>query len=263
VVVGLLIGLVALIHKPAGKTGVADGSPTSTVAPGVPLVPAAPTSTTVPTTVIPATIPPETSSTSTANTVAVDTASPAQLVVNTPIMDFGTRQTSLALPIGNSGGKPLQYTVTSSSPLLSLNPDTGTLPPGGTVNVAVGFRRTDAPVGQFSGTITLTTSTGSSTIPVAATVTDPGPSITNVTFSTNDCSVSATVTGPVQVISVILTSDGHPTRMRKTDATTWSVTMPVAKKPNITWFVTASDAGGAKTATPPQTDFAPACAANG
>jgi hypothetical protein len=266
VVVGLLIGLVALIHKPSSQTGTADGAPpSSTVAPGVSLVPTARPTTTVPTTIIPATVPPETSSTSTATTVAVDTTSPAQLVVNTPIMDFGTKQTSLALPVGNSGGKPLEYTVAASSPLLSLQPDTGTVPPGGTVNVAVGFRRADAPVGQFSGTVTLTTSTGSATVPVAATVTDPGPSITNVTFSTGKCELSATIKGRVPVTSASLTWGGQLFDMQPQPANgnIWTAQVTDPNGPNITWSITAYDGNGVKTTTPPRTQQLPACTNKG
>jgi hypothetical protein len=120
-------------------------------------------------------------------------------------------------------------------------------------------------VGQFSGTITLTTSTGSSTIPVAATVTDPGPSITNVTFSPTSCELSATIKGRVQVISATLTWGDQLFDMQPqpTDGTTWFTHLTDPNGAKITWSITAYDANGAKTTTPPKTQTMPACTNKG
>jgi hypothetical protein len=203
--------------------------------------------------------------TSSTTTVAVDTTNAAELVVNPSIIDFGTRQTTLAFPIGNSGGKALPYTATASSPLLSLNPDTGTIPPGGTVNMTVDFHRTTASVGQFSATITLTTSTGSATVPVAATVVDPGPSITNITFSTGRCDLDATIKGRAQITSATLTWGDQLFDMQPqpTNGNIWTAHVTDPNRAPITWSITAYDANGVKTTTPPKTQTLPPCANTG
>jgi hypothetical protein len=256
VIVGLLTGLLAVIHQRSDQGGPASADQNPGIGPGASRLPATPTSFTVPTTVVtPGITTPDSSPTTTATTVAAATSPgiPAQLVVNLASVEFGRTSTTRYLTISNAGGSPMDFTATASNPLLSISPSAGTVQPGGVTTFTVVFDRAKAPVGPFSGFVTLTTPSGSATVPATAVVPDPGPTITHPRFSQADCTVSATITGATRAwVTWVVNKqvDMKPSG----DGTTWATpALTVSAPGDVTWSITAVDGNSTKM-TPDHTD---------
>jgi hypothetical protein len=278
--VGVLTLVLALVHQPSSNNSPASaGRAGGGISPGAPGLPVARTTSTVPTSLPadslpPTSPPPNGSSTTTATTVAATSPGvPGQLVINTAMVDFGRTETTRAFTIGNSGNSPIQFAATGSS-YLAVTPAGGSIPPAGATTLTVVFDRAHAPTGRFSGTVTLTTDAGGTTIPATAEV--AGVSITGAALSTQVCggrdvkaTFTATINGPVQIQAAALTwidnggGKTHTQPMSSSDGTNWSVTFPIPKGIDVTWSITAVDSAGRKASTPPAQDRIVDCPTGG
>ena len=112
-------------------------------------------------------------------TVAATPASPGVLEPSTatlavPKADASAGPARATLALKNSGGSPLTYATSSSSPGLTAAPARGTIAPGGSTNVTVtldGARVGGE--GPFAGTLSFTGSGGDKAVQVSSTVGRP------------------------------------------------------------------------------------------
>ncbi|HVT45471.1 MAG TPA: hypothetical protein VMT00_13905 [Thermoanaerobaculia bacterium] len=92
---------------------------------------------------------------------------------------FGSNQDTTYLitisdPAGKSGSNT-GYTTSTSQPWLTVNPPSGTIPPGGSTTVTVTATSPGLPVGSNTGTVSVTTPTGApiTTVPVSISLVNP------------------------------------------------------------------------------------------
>ena len=112
-------------------------------------------------------------------TVAATPASPGVLEPATatlalPKADASTGPTRATLALKNTGGTPLTYATSSSSPGLTAAPGRGTIAPGGstTVTVTLDAARVDGE-GPFAGTLSFSGTGGDKAVQVTSTVGRP------------------------------------------------------------------------------------------
>ena len=76
-------------------------------------------------------------------------------------INLGSAGTSGVVTLGNPGPAAVGFTATSSTTWLSASPSSGSVPTGGSLPVTVAIKRTGLVPGNYSGTVTFTTPSGS------------------------------------------------------------------------------------------------------
>lgn len=130
---------------------------------------------------VPGTQPPATAATSTTSSVpdsstttaagggatsSTTAAAPAVIEVSTDSINFGSDATVNELELTNSGGRPGQWEIASSSEAIAVSPRQGELAGGETVTVELQLDRENVGEGDLAETITVTWSDGEQEIPV-------------------------------------------------------------------------------------------------
>ena len=284
-VIVLIIAVVLVLRSSSSPTKLASTPTpaTATVAPG----------TTTATTIAaaPVTIAPL-QSTTIASTVPAVAGS--QLSLNTTSVDFGTDATSAQVVLADTGAGQAGWHATSPVPWLTIAPPSGFLQPSGQVQVTFDLDRTKAPNGPFHvtvsfvpsdatgrsaslavvGTNTQPTTTTKAATTTTSTVAPAGPVISAVSASpasiettpcpTDQSVVSATVTDPAGVASVVVDytlpggSAGTATMTRS--GSTWSASIGAsATKGTITYNVRATGSEGLTTTSPTATITVATC----
>jgi RNA polymerase sigma factor (sigma-70 family) len=154
-----------------------------------------------------------TSSTSSTSTTSSTTSTtlPGAVALSTTDLDLGAGSRG-EFSVRNSGGAPLSYSLTTSTPLLGINRRTGTLQPGASHTVVVTLDRGAAPEGPFSGVVQLDASgAGTGAVGVTATIAARPPAIQSVT--TDEPFVYFLTTCPATTVTVVF-QDEHPQSAR-------------------------------------------------
>jgi RNA polymerase sigma factor (sigma-70 family) len=201
---------------------------------------AAPTSTTTGDTT-PATTP----------TPSEPTKAPGALTVSTTAISLGRRASNSTITLINSGGVPVDYSLTSSTGWLSVTPATGRLGAGTSTQVAVLADRGALREGPASGTIGVSWEGGTAQVTVSL-VEEHTPIVgrpsTGANPSCDDVAVSARVTDESRVSSVVLRwsgPSGSGSARMSGSGSTWRATMgPFPVGGDVTMRVTATDSRG-------------------
>lgn len=204
----------------------------------------------------------------------------------TETINLGVATTSASFTVGNTGQASLDFTAAATGTGLTVNPASGTLFPGASQVVTVSLDRTQSPPGPFSGSVVVTSPTGTttatSTVKVTAVI-DPGPTIANavatpptVYYTTPLCPklpkkdkttsvISATVSGPQPVTEVVLhwvpSSGGiGGTSIMSANGSTYTGTLgPYTSAQTIGWWISAIDNADATVASQSQALTVMAC----
>ncbi len=273
----LLIGLVVV----AGD-GTDEGADLPATADDGTIVetPAVPT-TIAPTTIAPATIPSteETGSAAMPSTLpVVSTASPTpaapppavpvattpapvpgNLVVSTGLVDFGAGVTSVNVTLMNTGGQPLDRSISGAISPFGVSSSAGTLGPGASSAVDVVVDRAAAPEGTFSADVLVVSSASGGTNLALRAVVDRSPRVSIIQGAPDlTCPPIAVPTIIARVddnspVSVVLswTGPGAPGSVSMSDSGDWSGPLGVDYVDGVWGYVvTATDsAGNVGTAT--------------
>ena len=190
------------------------------------------------------------------------------LVVAAKSLDLGVTATTISMQFGNDGGAAINFNALATGTGLTVNPIAGTLPPGATQTLTVTLDRTPSAPGPYTGSVQVTSSAGTFTLPVTATV-DPGPTISNLAetpkiLSPSGCLVrptttrvfTATVTADVSATQplkvVVLHSRLSPSLVESApipmsmSGTVYAATLgPYTAPGTVDWWITAIDTAGA------------------
>jgi hypothetical protein len=99
-------------------------------------------------------------------TSSTTAAAPATIETSTDTINFGSDATANELELTNSGGRPGQWEISSTSQAIAASPRQGELAGGETVTVELQLDRENVPEGDLEETITVTWSDGEHEIPV-------------------------------------------------------------------------------------------------
>ncbi len=118
-----------------------------------------------------ATVKPTTAPTATIAVVKPTTGAGGTLTLNKGSIALGSAGTSGTVTLGNLGPTAIGFTAKSSTTWLSASPSRGRVPADGSLPVAVAINRAGLAPGNYSGTVTFTTPSGTvSTVTVTFTV---------------------------------------------------------------------------------------------
>jgi RNA polymerase sigma factor (sigma-70 family) len=274
-VIGGGIGVVAIVGDDDAPTAVAttidqteatapatDTATTGTVTSSVPSSGTSAPAPIAPASSLPASSLPEDSPTTTAQVFAPPaapaTTSPPlaapQLTLSTSVVDFGVDGSNAAVVVGNTGGLPLQFTIDGLGGGFTAAPSSGSVGPGQSLTVTLGFDRSGLAEGRTSRPVTVTAGTaGSGAVQLEGTIDRP-PAVRITTPPASPvCPDIALPTVVAEVLDVAPTGarltwsgpgPGGSTAMSRSGAN-WSATMAL---PSVegTWSytVTATDAAG-------------------
>lgn len=85
-------------------------------------------------------------------------------------LDFGNAETNLFLTLGNGGSKGLDWSATAGEQWISINPLSGSLASGEERSISITVERNGLNLGDFSGTISLTSDGGDIEIDISMSV---------------------------------------------------------------------------------------------
>lgn len=120
---------------------------------------------------------------------------PGRLVATPRALDLGSSGTR-TFTLRNTGGSPVDFTVSPAQEWLSAVPASGTLKPGQSRQVTVGAERAGLPEGTSAGSVAVRWEKG--TVPVAATASrNVGPVIGALSPLQADCDAPVTLTVPI------------------------------------------------------------------
>lgn len=190
-------------------------------------------------------------------------------------VDFGDSSTAQALQFTNDGGSPLNWRASTSSPVLSVVPPGGTLPPGATTQASVRLDRLAAPEGRLAGSIRIASDGGEGSVDVAASVVR-SPAVLWVMWDNSRLAQSPCSTFPTTVMVSAAVADESPLsvllRWRDPSGRTGNRGMtagpdgvyrgqlgPFTTTGTVTWSVQATDALGAVTGSPEETTAVDPC----
>jgi hypothetical protein len=112
--------------------------------------------------------------------VIMEVPEPApELSVSTSNLDFGHSETELLFTISNVGTAPLQWQITAGNDWLAASPISDTTAPGGSVEITVSADRSGLEIGEYAGTISITSDGGNAGISVSLDVMAPLLSISD------------------------------------------------------------------------------------
>lgn len=145
---------------PRGTTTTVAPTSTTTVAPATTTAPT-PAPTTAPVVVVPTTPtttaplptttrPPRTTTTTTTST----TVAPGRLTLSSNVVDLGAGSTGV-VTVTNTGGAPVEWSISGSPDPFSLSATPGTLPPGAQANITITFLRDGVAEGNYAATVTI------------------------------------------------------------------------------------------------------------
>ncbi len=169
----------------APPTTVVIGPPPTSAAPAPPPTTTETTTTTeAPTTTTEAptttTTPPTTTTeapTTTTTTTTTEPTSPGELGLDLTGIDFGTSDTTIDVTVTNSGDGPLTWSasfVPAANGFAFLSTNKGTLPPGDSQTVTIGFDRTqNTAEGDYATTLSFTSDGGDEDLAVTGIVENP------------------------------------------------------------------------------------------
>lgn len=221
--------------------------------------------------------PATTTTTATTSSIAVDpAATPAQITIVSPPVDFGASGAAATVELHNDGGQALLWQASTALPGLAVAPASGTLAPGATTVLELALDRAALAEGSHTGALKVSgTSEGTRerttarSLAVSAVV-DRSPVIgapvtdrATISFNTPACrtTVASATVEDESPLTVVLT-------WRRATGTTSDVPMapgpggayagtigPVASPSDgpITWWVTATDARGNVARSPDAT----------
>jgi hypothetical protein len=157
------LGVFAVVALIVGLIGFAVSAQVERLEPlpAVPVVegpPLADDSTT--TTSTSSTQPGSTSTTAAASTTTTAPGAPAALEVSTDTVDLGGDATGGAFDLANTGGRPDEWTLVSSSDAIAVSAGSGEIGGGETVTIDVSLNRDEIEEGEISETLTITWSGG-------------------------------------------------------------------------------------------------------
>ncbi|HEX2041729.1 MAG TPA: hypothetical protein VHF24_03755 [Acidimicrobiales bacterium] len=191
-------------------------------------------------------------------------------------VDFGDSSTAQPLQFTNDGGSPLAWRASTSSPVLSVVPPTGALPPGATTQVSVRLDRLAGPEGRLAGTVRISSDGGEGTVEVAGSVARP-PAVLWVLWDRSRVARAPCSTFPTAVsVSAAVADESRLTvvlRWRDPSGRTGSGAMtagpngvyhgqlgPFTSTGTVNWSVQATDALGAVARSPEETTAVDPCA---
>lgn len=249
----LLLGTVALLARPLADP--AADSPgllpedQRTLVPGGVRPTDSPTSPTTPT--------------GTAPTTPV--VEPALLTASPGSIDFGARDVTATVTLGDAGGETLEWQVTSAPGWLSTAPGAGSLQPGGTAGLRLTADRSGLAEGRHTGTVVVASTGGNASIRVAVTVERDPVVGAPATGRAPSCSfpVRATVSDESGLSSVTLHwsgPGGSGTQAMSPDAGSYAGTAgPMAVGGDVRLWVTATDSRGNSATGPERTVYVYPC----
>ncbi|HEX2193061.1 MAG TPA: hypothetical protein VHH09_07680, partial [Acidimicrobiales bacterium] len=201
-------------------------------------------------------------------------SAPRLRVVSTRL-DFGSDSTSQPLQLTNDGGTPLSWRTSTSSPVLSVVPATGILPPGATTQASVRLDRLAGPEGRLAGSVRITSDAGEGTVEVTASVARP-PAILWVMWDKSRVARSPCSSFPTAVVvsAAVADESGLTVVVRWRDPSGRTGSRGLAGGPDgvyrgelgpftatgtVTWSVQATDALGAVARSPEETAIVDPC----
>lgn len=115
--------------------------------------------------------------------IRLDNRQVARLSLSPTSLSFGQTSTSQQVTLRNDGGQPMTWNATTAQTWITIAPASGTMQPGDQQTVTVTISRQGQPPGTIQGTVDFTSSGGSESVNVQATVPNlPIPSISPATL---------------------------------------------------------------------------------
>jgi RNA polymerase sigma factor (sigma-70 family) len=221
-----------------------------------------PTTTTVPTTTTTQLVSPPPSTTA--------PPPPAALALDGAALDLGSSTPSAVVTLRNVGGVAVDWFGGDDHPAFSMSPSSGTLGPGGSVQITISIDRTGLPEGDLGGTAHFTGE--GTTVPLAllasvevapvfvraatspaTVVRDPGPACPPVTAT--QTTISVIVTDDSGVASVVALWSSGPTPLPPVGGDGYAATFgPFVSPGTITFTIVATDTRGNTLQAPVSVD---------
>ncbi|MGH9039558.1 MAG: BACON domain-containing protein [Acidimicrobiia bacterium] len=178
------------------------------------------------------------------------------------------------LEIGNPGSETLEFAARADAPWLQVEPTDGRLPPGGRAQLNVVVDRDRAPEGEAASEIRISSTGGSTVIPVQAAV-ERAPGLSGLSVTPEAAvKLGCPGTGPVVArVSVVEESGvervelhqrhgrlGEVVTAMARDGESWLAALgPFPTAGEVHWWVTAVDIRGNATNSPPEVLTVSAC----
>ena len=189
-------------------------------------------------------------------------------------LEIRATEAGTTLELANPGAEPLDFAARAEAPWLQVEPTDGRLAPGGRVQLNVMIDRDRAPEGEAASEIRVSSTGGSTVIPVRAAV-ERAPGLSGLSVTPEAAvKVGCPGTGPVVARVSVVEESGiervelHQRHRRQSETVTamardgesWLAALgPFPVAGDVHWWVTAIDIRGNATTSPSEVLAVTAC----